>query len=399
MRVDLLTREYPPHVYGGAGVHVAGLTAVLRELVDVRVHAFDEPVAEPGTHGYAVPEGLAGANAALATMGVDLAIVDGIGHDTADGGTDLVHSHTWYANLAGHLASLLYDVPHVLTAHSLEPLRPWKAEQLGGGYALSSWVERTAYEAADAVIAVSGGMREDILRSYPAVDPATVHVVHNGIDLDGWRRPTSDEGLAHARRVVQDLGIDPDRPAVVFVGRITRQKGLPYLLRAVEALPADVQVVLCAGAPDTPEIAEEIASAVQQLSQSRTGVFWVREMLPQPKIDEILSAATVFVCPSVYEPLGIVNLEAMACATAVVASDVGGIPEVVADQQTGLLVHYDAEATETFERDLAEAVNALVADPQRAGRYGLAGRQRCIDHFSWARIAEQTVQIYRTVSA
>lgn len=407
MRVDLLTREYPPHVYGGAGVHVAGLTAVLRELVDVRVHAFDQPVDEPGTHGYAVPGGLTGANAALATMGVDLAIVDGVGRDTADGGTDLVHSHTWYANLAGHLASLLYGVPHVLTAHSLEPLRPWKAEQLGGGYALSSWVERTAYEAADAVIAVSGGMRTDILRAYPAVDPAKVHVVHNGIDLDGWRRPTTDEGLAHARTVVEGLGIDPDRPSVVFVGRITRQKGLPYLLRAVEALPTDVQVVLCAGAPDTPEILAEVTGLVEDLRTRRPGVVWIDRMLPRDELVAVLAHGTVFACPSVYEPLGIVNLEAMAVGLPVVGTATGGIPEVVDDGVTGVLVPIDQvqDGTGTpvdpdaFVADLGAALADAVADAERAARWGVAARRRVEDHFSWHAIGRRTLEVYQGVLA
>lgn len=307
----------------------------------------------------------------------------------------VVHSHTWYTGLAGHLASLLYGVPHVLTAHSLEPLRPWKAEQLGGGYQVSSWVERTAVEAADAVIAVSSGMRDDVLRTYPALDPDRVHVVRNGIDTTVWypAEPGPDES------VLAELGVDLNRPIVAFVGRITRQKGVAHLVAAAHRFAPDVQLVLCAGAPDTPQIAEEVSSAVQQLAQARTGVFWVREMLPTHKIREILSAATVFVCPSVYEPLGIVNLEAMACATAVVASDVGGIPEVVADGRTGLLVHYDANDTEAYEARLAEAVNSLVADPDRAREYGVAGRERCIEEFSWAHIAEQTLEIYRKVSA
>lgn len=406
MRVDLVTREYPPHVYGGAGVHVAGLTAVLREHVDVRVHAFDTPRDEPGTYGYAVPAELAGANAALATLGVDLGVVEGIGRVDAGGApTDLVHSHTWYANMAGHLAALLHDVPHVLTAHSLEPLRPWKAEQLGGGYRLSSWVERTAYEAAAAVIAVSAGMREDILRAYPAVDPARVRVVHNGIDLDGWRRPAGDEAAAHARAVVQRLGIDPDRPAVVFVGRITRQKGLPYLLRAVRALPADVQLVLCAGAPDTPEILAEVTGLVEELREHRQGVVWIEQMLPRAELVAVLAHGTVFVCPSVYEPLGIVNLEAMAVGVPVVGTATGGIPEVVDDGTTGWLVPIDQvqDGTGTpvdpdaFVADLGAALVDAVADTDRAARFGLAARRRVEDHFSWEAIGLRTLEVYRQV--
>jgi starch synthase len=285
-------------------------------------------------------------------------------------------------------------VPHVVTAHSLEPMRPWKAEQLGGGYRVSSWVERTAVEAADAVIAVSSGMRDDVLATYPALDPDRVHVVRNGIDTQVWYPDEPQPGES----VLADLGVDPAKPIVAFVGRITRQKGVAHLVAAAHRFAPDVQLVLCAGAPDTPEIAAEVAAAVEQLAAVRTGVFWVREMLPTAKIREILSAATVFVCPSVYEPLGIVNLEAMACETAVVASDVGGIPEVVADGATGLLVHYDAADTASFELRLADAVNSLVAEPERARQYGRTGRQRCIDEFSWAHIAEQTLEIYRKVT-
>ncbi len=405
MRVDMLTREYPPHVYGGAGVHVAELAAVLRGSIDVRVHCFEGARDEPGVRGYDVPSELVGSNAALQTLGVDLEIVAGVG--ASDGGprTDLVHSHTWYANLAGHLASLLHGVPHVLTAHSLEPLRPWKAEQLGGGYALSSWVERTAYEAAAAVIAVSGGMRDDILRSYPAVDPARVHVVHNGIDLAGWRRPVDDEALAAADRTVRALGIDPTRPAVVFVGRITRQKGLPYLLRAAEQLPADVQLVLCAGAPDTPEIAAEVAGLVERLREKRSGVVWIEQMLPRPDLVAVLASSTVFVCPSVYEPLGIVNLEAMAVGLPVVGTATGGIPEVVDDGVTGWLVPIDQvqDGTGTprdpdrFVADLAATLVDAVSDADRAARWGLAARRRVEDHFSWAAVAQETLGVYRSV--
>ncbi|MDA2892857.1 glycogen synthase [Mycolicibacterium sp. BiH015] len=387
MRVAMMTREYPPEVYGGAGVHVTELVAQLRRLCEVDVHCMGAP--RPGATVAQPDPALTGANPALATLSADLTMVN------AASAATVAHSHTWYAGMAGHLSAMLYDIPHVLTAHSLEPMRPWKAEQLGGGYRISSWVEKTAVEAADAVIAVSSGMREDVLRTYPALDAERVHVVLNGIDTDKWHpvEPGGEDSVLTA------LGVDLSRPIVAFVGRITRQKGVAHLVAAAHHFAPEVQLVLCAGAPDTPEIAEEIASAVQALSNARAGVFWVREMLPQPKIDEILSAATVFVCPSVYEPLGIVNLEAMACATAVVASDVGGIPEVVADQRTGLLVHYSPNATKTFEHELASAVNALVADPDRARRYGLAGRRRCIDEFSWAQIAEQTLEIYRKVSA
>lgn len=400
MRVDLLTREYPPHVYGGAGVHVAELAAVLRRSIDVRVHCFDGPREEADVHGYDVPAELAGANAALATMGVDLQIAANLE------GADLVHSHTWYANLAGHVGGLLNGVPHVVSAHSLEPLRPWKAEQLGGGYALSSWVERTAFEAAAGVIAVSGGMRADILRSYPAIDPDRVHVVHNGIDLAGWRRPTGDEALAQADAVVRRLGIDPDRPSVVFVGRITRQKGLPYLLRAADLLPPDVQLVLCAGAPDTPQIMAEVTGLVDELRARRGGgVVWIEQMLPRPELVAVLAAGTVFVCPSVYEPLGIVNLEAMAVGLPVVGSATGGIPEVVDDGVTGWLVPIeqvqDGTGTpldpEKFVADLGAALVEAVSDPARAAERGVASRRRVEDHFSWDAVAERTIEVYRSV--
>ena len=392
MRIDLLTREYPPNVYGGGGVHVENLAHVLRRRADVRVRAFDTPRAEPGVTGYPEPETLRGANAALRTFGVDLAIA-------ADcGGADVVHSHTWYANLAGHLAGLLHGVPHVLTAHSLEPLRPWKAEQLGGGYALSSWAERTAYHGAAAVIAVSAGMREDILRCYPDVDPDRVTVVHNGIDLTDWVRDEDPEA-------VRALGVDPGRPSVVFVGRITRQKGLPYLLRAAERLPDDVQLVLCAGAPDTPEIAAEVAALVERLQERRTGVVWIRRMLTRQELCQLLSAATTFVCPSVYEPLGIVNLEAMACEAAVVGTATGGIPEVVVDGVTGRLVPIDQvqdgtgtpRDPEAFVADLAAVLTEVTADPARARELGRAGRRRVEEHFAWDQIADRTLAVYERV--
>ncbi len=381
-----MTREYPPEVYGGAGVHVTELVAQLRNLCEVDVHCMGAP--RPGAFAHQPDPALLGANPALSTLSADLVMANAAAQAT------VVHSHTWYTGFAGHLAGLLYGVPHVLTAHSLEPLRPWKAEQLGGGYRVSSWVERTAAEAADAVIAVSSDMRDDVLRVYPAMDPNRVHVVKNGVDTSMWYPAGADP----TDSVLAALGVDPARPTVAFVGRITRQKGVAHLLAAAHRFAPDIQLVLCAGAPDTPEIAAEVAAGVQTLARARTGVFWVKEMLPLPKIREILSSATAFVCPSVYEPLGIVNLEAMACGTAVVASDVGGIPEVVADGQTGVLVHYDAADTVGFEIRLADTVNAVVADPARAEQLGRAGRQRCIDEFSWAHVAEQTLDIYRKVS-
>ncbi len=385
-----MTREYPPEVYGGAGVHVTELVAQLRRLCAVDVHCMGAPrQGAQGVQAHQPDPRLQGANAALSTLSSDLMMAN------AASAATVVHSHTWYTGLAGHLGALLYDIPHVLTAHSLEPLRPWKAEQLGGGYRISTWVERTAVLAADAVIAVSSAMREDILRVYPALDPGLVHVIRNGIDTDVWY----PAGAMRSGSVLAELGVDPERPIVAFVGRITRQKGVTHLVAAAHRFSPDAQLVLCAGAPDTPEIADEIRIAVGRLARNRTGVFWIREMLPIGELREILTAADVFVCPSVYEPLGIVNLEAMACATAVVASDVGGIPEVVSDGVTGSLVHYDANDPVDYHTRLADAVNELIADPEKAKRYGLAGRRRCIEEFSWTHVAEQTLDIYRKVCA
>ncbi|WP_431948989.1 glycogen synthase [Actinacidiphila sp. bgisy167] len=392
MKVALLTREYPPHVYGGAGVHVEFLARELRSLADLEVHTWagadgKGPAGgsdEPGVIRHAAAAELGEANEALRSLSVDLSMA------AALSGRDLVHSHTWYAALAGHLAKLLYGVPHVLTAHSLEPLRPWKAEQLGGGYALSGWAERTAVEAADGVIAVSHGMRADILRSYPALDPARVHVVHNGIDTRLYRPDASPAALtAH--------GVDPGRPYALFVGRITRQKGVPHLLRAARRIDPELQIVLCAGAPDTPEIDREFRELVAELRSVRGGVVWIPRMLPRPEVVRLLTHAAVFVCPSVYEPLGIVNLEAMACGTAVVASAVGGIPEVVEDGVTGLLVPYEEKDPEAFEAGLATAVGALAGDPAAAARMGAAGRARAVAEFGWDAVARRTVGVYEEI--
>ncbi|MFF4436527.1 glycogen synthase [Streptomyces sp. NPDC001621] len=382
MRVGLLTREYPPDVYGGAGVHVEFLARELASLVDLEVHSWGEGRGV-GVVRHRPWSVLDGSNDALRTFSVDLSIA------AALEGRDLVHSHTWYANLAGHLAKLLYGVPHVVTAHSLEPLRPWKAEQLGGGYALSGWAERTAIEAADAVIAVSGAMREDILACYPALDPARVHVVHNGIDTRLYRPDHGTDALTRH-------GIDPARPYVLFVGRITRQKGVPHLLRAVREIDAGAQVVLCAGAPDTPEIDREFRELYEELSRGREGVFWIPQMLPRPEVIQLLTHAAVFVCPSVYEPLGIVNLEAMACGTPVVASRVGGIPEVVDDGRTGLLVD-PADDAGTFEAALARALDTVLADRDAAGRIGEAGRERAVGEFGWDAVARRTAGLYEEI--
>lgn len=383
MRVGLLTREYPPDVYGGAGVHVEFLTRELRALIDLEVHCWGEASSADDAAGvvrHRPWSALDGANDALRTFSVDLAMAADLD------GCALLHSHTWYANLAGHLGKLLYGVPHVLTAHSLEPLRPWKAEQLGGGYALSGWAERTAIEAADAVVAVSGAMREDILASYPALDPARVHVIHNGIDTTLYRPDHGTEALTR-------IGLDPGRPYVLFVGRITRQKGVPHLLRAVRDIDPAAQVVLCAGAPDTPEIDREFRDLYQELGRARAGVHWIPQMLPRPDVVQLLTHAAVFVCPSVYEPLGIVNLEAMACGTPVVASRVGGIPEVVEDGTTGVLVDVD----DAFEQGLARALDEVLGDPAAARRMGEAGRRRAVAEFGWDEVARRTVRLYEEI--
>lgn len=393
MRVDIITKEYPPEVYGGAGVHVTELAKALRADMDVRVRAFGADRDEEGTTSYVVPAELAAANAAVQTIGTDLEIVGDVA------GADVVHTHTWYANLAGHLASLLHGIPHVVTAHSLEPLRPWKAEQLGGGYAVSSWIEKSAYEGAAAIVAVSEGMRQDILRSYPALDPGRVRVIYNGIDVEAWH-PVEDPAL------LEQLGVDASKPSVVFVGRITRQKGLPYFLRAAERLPADVQVILCAGAPDTPQIMAEVEGLVRGLQEAREGVVWIDRMLSRHELCTILTAATTFVCPSVYEPLGIVNLEAMACGAAVVGTATGGIPEVVVDGVTGRLVPIeqvqDGTGTpidpERFVDDLARVLTEVVTDSELARAYGAAGRERAATAFSWQSIADQTAVLYAEVA-
>jgi starch synthase len=400
VRVALVTREWPPNVYGGAGVHVRELsTALARRRVEVDVRAFGPDAAgEDGlrVHGYGEAAGLTGANPALRTLGVDLRIAADL---AADPRPDVVHSHTWYANVAGHLAGLLTGTPHVLTAHSLEPLRPWKAEQLRGGYRVSSWAEETAYRGAAAVIAVSAAMRDDILRVYPFLDPDQVHVVHNGIDTESWW-PTAESGA------VRDAGIDPQRSSVVFVGRITRQKGLPFLLRAARQLPPDVQLVLLAGAADTPEIHDEVVRLVDELRrQRRAPVVWIDRMLPRDEVAQFLSQATVFVCPSVYEPLGIVNLEAMACGAPVVGTGTGGIPEVVRSGRTGWLVPIDQvddgsgapHDPDRFVADLAATLVEAVSDPARARAYGLAGRERVVAEFSWDAVAGRTVEVYARV--
>ncbi|UUA90216.1 glycogen synthase [Corynebacterium genitalium ATCC 33030] len=389
MRVGMMTREYPPEVYGGAGVHVTELTRFMRDIVDVDVHCMGEPREGENIYVHGVDPELTEANGAIKTLSTGLRMAH------AADNVDVVHSHTWYTGLGGHLAGLLHGVPHVVTAHSLEPDRPWKREQLGGGYDISSWSEKNAMENADAVIGVSTGMKKAILEAYPNIDEDKVHVVLNGIDTEDWHRVAPSD--AESNGVIERLGVDTSKPVVAFVGRITRQKGVPHLVKAAQDFDEDIQIILCAGAPDTPEIADETQALVDKLREGRGGVYWVTDMLPKEEIREIYSAADIFVCPSVYEPLGIVNLEAMACETAVVASDVGGIPEVVVDGETGTLVHYDKDDTETFEKDLAEAVNTLAADADLTKRYAQAGLARVKKEFTWDKIAQETVDIYKSL--
>lgn len=386
MRIGLFTREWPPEIYGGAGVHVEYLVRELRKMAEVDVYCFGDD--RDGARGFSTPAELENANFALQTLGVDLSMV------AAAEGADIMHSHTWYANMAGHIGGLLYGVPHVITAHSLEPRRPWKAEQLGGGYRVSSWIERDAYNHADAIIAVSHGMREDVLDAYPTVDPAKVHVVHNGIDTDFYHYDPNTDVLARE-------GVPTDRPYALFVGRITRQKGIVHLIKSALHFDDEIVLVLCASSPDTPEIGAETEAAVAELRAARgeNSVVWIKDHLPRPEIIQLLSHATTFVCPSIYEPLGIVNLEAMACDSPVVASAVGGIPEVVVDGVTGILVDYDPTDVEGFERRFAEGVNAVASNPARAKAMGKAGRERAVSDFGWYAIAERTMDVYREAQA
>jgi starch synthase len=393
MKVALLTREFPPEVYGGAGVHVEYLSRELARLVDVSVFCFGQPRASKLVAASYLPWEEIPADrhgSALRTMSVGLRMAADVE------GVDLVHSHTWYANFGGHLAKLLYGIPHVVTTHSLEPLRPWKADQLGAGYALSTFCEQTAIGAADAVIAVSESTRRDVWQAYPSVTPERVHVIHNGIDPDEYQPdPRTD--------VLEGLGIEADRPYVMFVGRITPQKGIVHLLDAARWLDPQAQLVLCAGAPDTPEFGRQIRDRVTQLQAERDGVVWVEQMLPRPEIVQLLSHATVFVCPSVYEPFGLINVEAMACELPVVASATGGIPEIVVEGETGYLVPFEGGGDafgsprdpNRFGQDLAARINDLVRDRATARRFGEAGRRRVLEHFSWSTIAEETVRLYR----
>jgi alpha-maltose-1-phosphate synthase len=386
-RVALLTREYPPEVYGGAGVHVEYLARELRKLTELSVHCWGAPRGEAGVTAHQPWAALADPKpeaAAFETMSIDLAMA------AAVKGVELVHSHTWYANFGGHLAKLTWSIPHVVTTHSLEPLRPWKAEQLGGGYSLSKYCEQTAIEGADAVIAVSQGMRQDVLTCYPKVNPDRVHVIHSGIDPEIFRPRPSEATLAK-------LGIEPGRPFALFNGRITRQKGLHLLLAAALKIDPSYQLVIVGSSPDTPEIGAEVAALAERVRAERGNLVWIGRFLPLEELINLHSSAAVFVCPSIYEPFGLVNLEAMACETAVVASRVGGIPEIVVDGETGYLVDFDPKETESFTTTLAARIEKLLSDRALATRMGKAGRARAVEHFSWPAIAERTVQLYDTL--
>jgi len=381
-RIGIVTKEWPPAVYGGAGVHVVQLTQALRKVsgIEVDVHCFGGPRTD-GAFGYDTPSEFSSANPALQAIATDLLIANNLAN------VDVIHSHTWYANMAGHTASLLYGTPHIVSAHSLEPLRPWKAEQLGGGYQISSWAEKTSYEAAAAIIAVSDGMRADVLAAYPDVDPKKVVTIRNGVD-------TSKFAPNNNPAVLEEFGIT-GRYAM-FVGRITRQKGLAHLLRAWKSVPAEYGLVLAAGSPDEETVGNEVAALIAELQATRSNVWWIKEMLPHDKLTAALTQADLFLCPSIYEPLGIVNLEAMGCETAVLASRVGGIPEVVSHQETGILVVYTPDHSR-FEADLTAAISELMADPARLEKYGKAGRVRAETHFGWDAVAQQTISLYRSV--
>ena len=386
-RLALLTREYPPEVYGGAGTHVEYLVRELRKRLGVTVHCWGAPRDEADVktyHAWNVLSEPKPEAAALQAISIDLAMA------AATKDSDIAHSHTWYANMAGHLSKLMWSIPHVMTIHSLEPLRPWKAEQLGGGYALSLYCERTAIEAADAVIAVSKGVRKDVLEVYPEVEPSRVHVIHNGIDPEIYRRQQSAETLAKH-------GVDKDRPYAFFNGRITRQKGLPLLLTAVLKLDPRHQVVVAASSPDTPEIAAEVNELAARVRTEGRHLVWIDRFIPREELIHLHSSAGVFVCPSIYEPFGLVILEAMACETAVVASRVGGIPEIVVEGETGYLVDYDPDETDRFTTELAARIEMVLEEPARARAMGETGRRRVVERFGWPAIAARTAELYESL--
>jgi alpha-maltose-1-phosphate synthase len=401
MRVGLFTREYPPLVYGGAGVHVDYLSRELAKEIEVEVHCWGPQQQNAGNlrvHGAEpwaeISNGTKGKfKGALEAFSLNLTQIKALE------GIDVVHTHTWYVSMAGFLAKKLYGVPFVLTTHSLEPLRAWKAEQLGSGYAMSSWMERTAILDADAIIAVSQGTKEDIQRSYPDVDPGRIHVIYNGIDLVEYQKTTENAALL-------DHGVDPDVPYVLFVGRITRQKGVTHLVDAIRYLPAETQIVLCAGAPDTPEIASELREKVNAARRHHPRIVWIEKMVTRQETIQLYSHARVFCCPSVYEPFGIINLEAMACRAPVVASSTGGIKEVVVNDETGYLVPFDQDPVtgvpsepEIFAKDLGSRINELLVDEKKCRRFGDAGRRRVEETFSWTAIAHQTIDLYRRLIA
>jgi len=383
LKVGIVTKEWPPAIYGGAGVHVLQLTQALRTInnVHVDVHCFGGK--RDDAFGYETPSEFASANPAVQAIATDLEIATHLSN------VDLVHSHTWYANMAGHFAALQYSIPHIVSAHSLEPLRPWKAEQLGGGYAISSWAEKTAYEGAAAIIAVSDGMRADVLAAYPSVDPSKVVTIRNGVDTSQFA-PNNDAS------VPAKYGVSG--PYAIFVGRITRQKGLAHLLRAWKEVPAKYGLVLAAGSPDEEGIGKEVADLIAELQKTRSNIWWIKEMLPHAELTAMLTQAQLFLCPSVYEPLGIVNLEAMGCETAVLASRVGGIPEVVAHQVSGELVDYNGDGP-AFEAAFSEAITRLMSQPELLKKYGTAGRVRAMSEFGWEAVAAATIALYRRVIA
>jgi starch synthase len=401
MRVGLMTREYPPNVYGGAGVHVEYLARELARKIEVEVHCWGTQSEDYGNlhvrGDMPSPEVTAGTTekfkAAVDALALNLSTMKSLG------AIDIVHTHTWYVSMAGFLAKKLYGVPFVLTTHSLEPLRAWKAEQLGSGYAMSSWMERTAMLDADAIVAVSNGTKADIIRAYPDVDASRIHVIYNGIDLKEYQQTSATDALVK-------YGVDPAKPYVLFVGRITRQKGVTHLVEAIQYLPAGTQVVLCAGAPDTPEIAAEMQAKVEVALKQNPNIVWIDKMVTKPEAIQLYSNCAVFCCPSVYEPFGIINLEAMACRAPVVASAVGGILEVVVEGETGFLVRFEADPVTTFpvdavkfEKDLAAKIADLLADPAKARKMGEAGRKRVEEKFAWEAIADQTIALYKSLLA
>jgi starch synthase len=396
-----MTREYPPNVYGGAGVHVEYLARELARRIEVEVHCWGTQQEDAGNlhvRGDVPPPAVTGQSSAKFKAAVD-AFALNLSTMKSLGDIDIVHTHTWYASMAGFLAKKLYGVPFVLTTHSLEPLRAWKAEQLGSGYAMSSWMERTAILDADAIVAVSNGTKADIQKAYPDVDPAKIHVIYNGIDLNEYQKTGATDALAK-------YGVALDQPYVLFVGRITRQKGVTHLVEAIQYLPSNTQVVLCAGAPDTPEIATEMRDKVTAALAHNPNIVWIEKMVTKPEAIELYSNCSVFWCPSVYEPFGIINLEAMACGAPVVASATGGILEVVVDGVTGYLVPFAPDPVTTFPidtaqfaKDLAAPVAALLADPAKAKAFGQAGRRRVEEKFAWEAIAGQTIDLYKQLLA